>query len=1279
MANSNYFIAPGAVTITPNIKPGDSHYVGISVVGGAAIRVRNKLTKSDGTVVNVGYTPSLDYRRWALTGGNTNVMSDYNKALNVYARLDAAASGTSGIIMLSPIDHDVYESVTTDSVTTEYYYIKLGTLSAPDYETNLRTLTDWDTGELDTNQGRDNSSTGNFDRAFSIAGNGQSVTPLLPFNGLTILAGYAFTLFGVAINAVKTTTSFVTTTAEQATKAFNSWASATAIATTESIKAFVDAKLELLKNIFIRKDTDDATTHTLTIRAVKTDTISAENYDKKSTTTFTDNVSIEEDLVVEGSATISNTLLVSSIQKNENNIAYIPVADSMKFADGKCIMLTGNNSYIGSASFSSDIMTGYGWRIDGSGKAVFDSVTIRKFLEVPELRYNRIEVTQGISWRAPAAGIINNVVTYATAATVRHVVTPLAQVQTAPDDIGDELVIYHNQVYNLSEAVERGFDDEYGFGTLYLHSGDSLHIVCENSCNIQLLLSQKQELVSGDELTAIANATAGEYTFSISQDGYYAWSLSGKQQKCNVEVYRENSANGYFDLKLEDGEIGSFSFDDICQGIFHNENAQLNAATDDESSFRFAGFCTVYFRVVKVEDYTVTTGEGNAAVSKTYTNGRVYYSLRSGYTVPPQPAMAIVGYGNFTNADRQTSAYSTRTYERKLVGVNDYDITQSNIAMHIGDMDGLLEDYRGYSAYLNNIYFSGVIRQLDTQGNEIAVLNYRDDYSPSAIYNLHDEVLYNGELWVWSSATAGSNVTPSAAAQQWKKVGGKGDSGDSGKGINAQTDYYCLSDSASALVNSSAWQTALPAYTVGRYIWRKTVTTYSDNTSVETAPICVQGLSGAAVRPRGTWNSSESYVNNATWIDVVFYNGSTYKAKTASTNQAPVVGGNLNANYWEQFNDFQNVATSVLLAANGYIDVLGSGSIFVGQSNSGAGWYLTEGKIQWRSSSAADAATGVTLKSDGTLECGSQGKLVLAADQLVCTDKAGNNTAWLDELGNFVTAGVQSQLIQSVDSVSRFKDIFILSPDASEFYGSYGEYADYPSVSAAQSADNSLNVYDAEFVYNKGTSAQGTGASVQGVAVAPMCTDGSASDVTSVGYGNRTVSVAASLDMRSAQGIIDIVALPDIIDSTKMFGIILPWLKATYNTDEGKYEYNFLRTPTRMNGEGLHYITLQEIKQLVGRQMIIVNSTSDAFVVCLDGTSSASSSAVVLYPQDSYVFEFILDNTETESVSVKLANGAVFTHDVALPHYKWVVRQQDPSAAIQSSALTAAVFGPQDI
>ena len=156
-------------------------------------------------------------------------------------------------------------------------------------------------------------------------------------------------------------------------------------------------------------------------------------------------------------------------------------------------------------------------------------------------------------------------------------------------------------------------------------------------------------------------------------------------------------------IKLESGEVSSLRENDLCMGIFKNSEVGNYTETtiDSDDSFgtrTFAGFTTCYFKLVECLN-TTTYGEWR-------------YELREGFPYHPTEAMNIVAFGNTTDTTRQTSRYTTRTYERYLVGMSDWRIRLKNIAAQFGDLSNLSAhsvNMKGYSAYLKNIYLQGYI------------------------------------------------------------------------------------------------------------------------------------------------------------------------------------------------------------------------------------------------------------------------------------------------------------------------------------------------------------------------------------------------------------------------------------------------------------------------------------------------------------------------------------------------------------------------------------------
>lgn len=288
-------------------------------------------------------------------------------------------------------------------------------------------------------------------------------------------------------------------------------------------------------------------------------------------------------------------------------------------------------------------LTGFGAKIFDTGHGEFESMFIRRFLEVPELRYNRVMVTLGDKWRAPGAGII--------------------------------------------ETVDTG----------------------TKTCT----------------------------------------------------------------LKLEDGEIGAVAVGDICMGIYHNITGNATEDYDDgKGNRRFAGFCTVYFTITEV------TGERNETFK---------YQLRPtssswSSSFDPFEMMTFVAYGSFTNTERQTSVYETRTYTRMLWKQNTWEISAANVALQYGDLSnlnifGLNMD--GYSMYLNNIYMTGIIKQIKPDGTPVQTLNFREEgYIPDVHYDYYDSLSYNGSMWACINEDGSSSVPGSNG--DWLEIASKGDTGTPG-------------------------------------------------------------------------------------------------------------------------------------------------------------------------------------------------------------------------------------------------------------------------------------------------------------------------------------------------------------------------------------------------------------------------------------------------------------------------------------------------------------------
>ena len=232
-------------------------------------------------------------------------------------------------------------------------------------------------------------------------------------------------------------------------------------------------------------------------------------------------------------------------------------------------------------------------------------------------------------------------------------------------------------------------------------------------------------------------------------------------------------------LRLAEGEIGAVAVGDICMGIFHSEVSADNSTDDYDDSKgnrRFAGFTTVYFRIMTVE------GERNEAFT---------YQLRPAeeghWTGQAEPfeEMQFVCYGSFSNEARQTSVYETRTYTRMLWHQNTWEIDKANIALQYGDLSNLSVfemQMQGYSMYLNSVYFTGEITQVKPDGTPVRTANDRGAWQQGH-YDYYDRVSHGGCLWL-CVAEGGTDTEPAEGNAAWLKQvdkGAQGEKGDTGQ------------------------------------------------------------------------------------------------------------------------------------------------------------------------------------------------------------------------------------------------------------------------------------------------------------------------------------------------------------------------------------------------------------------------------------------------------------------------------------------------------------------
>ncbi len=101
--------------------------------------------------------------------------------------------------------------------------------------------------------------------------------------------------------------------------------------------------------------------------------------------------------------------------------------------------------------------------------------------------------------------------------------------------------------------------------------------------------------------------------------------------------------------------------------------------------------------------------------------------------------------------------------------------------------------------------------------------------------------LWNYEIITYTDGTT-STVAPVVIGVYGDK-GDKGDTGNTGRGVSSIKEQYYQSTSATTQTEGT-WADTVPTWADGKYIWTRSVVTYTDSTTSTTSPVCVTGQKG---------------------------------------------------------------------------------------------------------------------------------------------------------------------------------------------------------------------------------------------------------------------------------------------------------------------------------------------------------------------------------------------------------------------------------------------------
>lgn len=813
--NETYYIAPGAVRITPNAisVDGDAHrYVAISVTTGTLIMLSvSHYSESLG----INYTSGLNNPTWRLVGYSTQLNAEYNdKVVYIYARLEVGAA--NGILILSPNDYTTSETGSEQTAVKrgDYIFVKLGYLTAP--VEGLRSL-QFDSGCLLTQYGNDLKDN-NLEGFFSLVGN--AIQPLKNFVELTI--NKTLTVSG-------TLTTKILSLAGKTVKGIDDSKSTSSSDDDHlATSGYVDANT-------LSSKTDDTAEGKITFaKGIKMDSVDITNIDTSDESFNT---------------TKDNSLPTSKavVKYVENNTLSSKTKDTAK---GKITFEDG----IGIGTSDTTGLFSYGIENDGSAK--MKSLELTESLIVPDVKYNRATVFKGIQYLTFGGGVIESVTEGEGGGTFT---LKLEDGEAPSVKKGDLCVGYWHFVDGTNNARansdnRNGYFNIAGFCTIYFEIDEVnngvikyLHRKNENGTFYSTVHPQKglnfacysnniQEGQPGyDKDRHACKITTTDYEIRLQK--LYDWEYSSDN------IYRiEGKLKGFSMTAVNDGRTYEQKFEGHGV-VFGNAYMYGTLQQFDREVWRIS---------LSYENDNILSGS-KELIAKAYRND---VEATKGTLAGQVKEWIIIrndtvgdNYDWYYAANPSRFGSGTITLSDADIPEGDNDVTfiiKAKVLSTGKDAEGKNEKVLKQSVTFHRL-------KQGTEGR--GIIDVREYYAVS-----DDNVNAPTSDWKTPSKNEAIPTTTKDKRYLWNyeeieynkedELGDKikkttpaviGTYGDDGRGIKSVTNYYLVSASDSGVTTATTGWAKTPPKTdpVKKYLWNYEVVTYTDGISVTTPPAII--------------------------------------------------------------------------------------------------------------------------------------------------------------------------------------------------------------------------------------------------------------------------------------------------------------------------------------------------------------------------------------------------------------------------------------------------------
>lgn len=523
--------------------------------------------------------------------------------------------------------------------------------------------------------------------------------------------------------------------------------------------------------------------------------------------------------------------LVASMAFNDEKYMRKDIPESTQFL----LSLLGG-AVFGEHGFASGI-TGFGAKIDEKGYGEMRGLTLWEWLQVPELRYNRVEILIGDKWRGPGGGII----------------------ETCTPDTDAE-----GNILDTGTATLKLEDGEYGSIHLHdmnmgiYHFGDERDAT-EDSDDGKGNFSFAGFATSYFIITEVSDDNNGTFRYSL-RAGYKIHPYPQMHFTCRGNTTYEDRMTVVYETrtytrmlwKLNTWEIGvqniAMQFGDLT-----NLNV-FGMFMDGYSMYLNSVYFTGTVAQVKPDGTPVMTANDRGAWPPD-DNHADYYDR---FSYKGSLWLCIDENGTDTTPSENNPSWllqvESGTSIKILASLDDESQLPSS-----GNSQGDAYLIDGDLWVWNGSKFNNVGKIQGPAGQSVTPMGYW--YSGLHVPNLgvvrmasstymcnSSDGTDNPPEWCWTDkdgnrftfSDGGYALTGESNTNEYITIATDG--ADALGLINVDVEY-AIGDS-NTVAPATGWQTIAPAWENGRYIWSRTAMYYKDNTMTYTDPVCISGGKG---------------------------------------------------------------------------------------------------------------------------------------------------------------------------------------------------------------------------------------------------------------------------------------------------------------------------------------------------------------------------------------------------------------------------------------------------